>query len=91
MIEQYGAGRDEISEVVSRLRNVGGVEFACVLRETEDGAVRGNLRSKTDFDCSEFAERYGGGGHKRAAGFTAEGADIDALADEIIKEAGKFL
>lgn len=91
MFEQYGAGRDEISEVVSRLRNVGGVEFACVLRETEDGAVRGNLRSKTDFDCSEFAERYGGGGHKRAAGFTAEGADIDALADEIIKEAGKFL
>jgi len=28
-----------------------------------------SLRSKGDFDVSEFARRYGGGGHKNAAGF----------------------
>lgn len=91
MFEKYKAGHDEISDVVSRLRDVGGVEFACVLRETDDQTIRGNLRSKTDFDCSEFAERYGGGGHKRAAGFTVKGRDINDLAKQIISEASKHL
>ena len=67
------------------------VEFACVLREVGNDTIRGNLRSKTSFDCSVFAEQYGGGGHKRAAGFSIKGRQIDELADEIIKEASKFL
>jgi len=91
MFRKFNAGHDEISDVVSRLRDVGGVEFACVLRETDSETVRGNLRSKTDFDCSVFAEKYGGGGHKRAAGFTVKNKDIDELAEEIISEASKFL
>lgn len=28
--------------------------------------------SNTDFDCAKFAEQYGGGGHKGAAGFISE-------------------
>jgi uncharacterized protein len=28
-----------------------------------------SLRSQPDFDCSEIAKRYGGGGHKNSAGF----------------------
>lgn len=91
MFKQHGAGHDEISDVVSRLRDIGGVEFACVLREVGDDTIRGNLRSKTSFDCSVFAEHYGGGGHKRAAGFKITGREINELADEIIKEASKFL
>lgn len=91
MFSKYQAGHDEISDVVSRLRDVGGVEFACVLRETDPDTIRGNLRSKTDFDCSVFAEQYGGGGHKRAAGFTVKNRNIDELASEIIREASKYL
>ena len=91
MFEKYHANTDEISDVVSRLRDVGGVEFACVLRETDKDTVRGNLRSKTDFDCSIFAEKYGGGGHKRAAGFTVKGRDINDLAEEIVSEASAVL
>ena len=91
MFEKYQANHDEISDVVSRLRDVGGVEFACVLRETDKDTIRGNLRSKTEFDCSVFAERYGGGGHKRAAGFTVKGRDINELAQEIVREASEYL
>ena len=91
MFRKHKAGKDDIADVVSRLRDVGGVEFACVLRELDDGGIRGNLRSKIDFDCSEFAEKYGGGGHKRAAGFTAYGKNIDELGDEIIREAEALL
>ena len=91
MFRKYQAGHDEISDVVSRLRDVGGVEFACVLRETGDNTIRANLRSKTSFDCSLFAETYGGGGHKRAAGFTVTDRNINDLAQEIIREASKLL
>jgi uncharacterized protein len=32
-------------------------------------SVSYSLRSQPDFDCSEIAKRYGGGGHKNSAGF----------------------
>ena len=42
-----------------------------MLRE-QDHAVRGSLRAKDDTDVSVLARRFGGGGHKAAAGFTLE-------------------
>ena len=37
---------------------------------SEDGeGIRTSLRSVRDFDVSEIAKKYGGGGHKNAAGF----------------------
>ncbi|MBR6880865.1 MAG: DHH family phosphoesterase [Clostridiales bacterium] len=86
----FGASSDDVSDVVSKLRDVDGVELAIVLRETEDGKIRANLRSKTYFDCSEFAAIYGGGGHKKAAGFTAKG-DIDGLWLEVKRKAEDLL
>jgi len=44
-----------------------------MLREQE-GQVRGSLRAKDDTDVSVLAARFGGGGHKAAAGFTFEGS-----------------
>lgn len=37
-----------------------------------DGAFHVSLRSIEDFDVARIAEKYGGGGHKRAAGFQCE-------------------
>lgn len=91
LFDKFGAGVNDVSEVVSRLRDVAGVELACVLRETGDGAVRSNLRSKFDFDCAEFASKFEGGGHKRAAGFTVKNEDIHELASKIIREASAIL
>jgi len=52
------------------------VKTVVVLRETEDGAVKGSLRSKTR-DVSKLAEKYGGGGHKGASGFKIPGAHLE--------------
>jgi uncharacterized protein len=32
-------------------------------------SISDSLRSRSDFDCSEIAKLYGGGGHKNSAGF----------------------
>lgn len=45
-----------------------GAEFAACYWDTPDGRVF-SLRSVGDFDVSEIAKKYGGGGHKNAAGF----------------------
>ena len=88
---EYGAGPDGVDDVVSALRDIDGVELAIVLRELENGDVRGNIRSQDYFDCSKLAESLGGGGHLRAAGFTVSGRDINEFADEIIKKVREAL
>ncbi|MBI2623690.1 MAG: hypothetical protein HYW65_03925 [Candidatus Liptonbacteria bacterium] len=42
--------------------------FGIVWRE-EDGHIRVSLRASGAFDVAKIAEKYGGGGHKAAAGF----------------------
>ena len=44
-------------------------EVVLVYRETEDGAVKGSMRSRGRDVAKLAAEKYGGGGHKLAAGF----------------------
>ncbi|MBO4243333.1 MAG: bifunctional oligoribonuclease/PAP phosphatase NrnA [Clostridiales bacterium] len=91
MFLKYDAGDDDIADVVSRLRDINGVELAVVLRETEDGKIRGNLRSKSSFDCSAFAGEFNGGGHKRASGFTIENGNINDIAKQILDRAETML
>jgi len=41
--------------------------------KVEKGRYQYNLRSRGDFDVSEVAKQFGGGGHAGAAGFTVHG------------------
>jgi phosphoesterase RecJ-like protein len=44
----------------------------------EPGPIRVSLRSKGQIDVARFAERFGGGGHSRAAGLTFKGTLAEA-------------
>ena len=44
----------------------------------DGGPIRCSLRSKGGLDCAAFAQRYGGGGHARAAGLKFDGTLADA-------------
>ena len=46
-----------------------------ILKEREDGSVKGSLRSHTR-NVAKLAEKYGGGGHENAAGFVIENAHL---------------
>lgn len=43
--------------------------FAAIWQLAPDGEAKVSLRSKGDFDVAAIAMRYGGGGHRNAAGF----------------------
>lgn len=94
-LKKFNADDNSIGSIVSTLRDIDTVEVAFVLRETDEGKIRLNIRSKSTFDCCSFASNYGGGGHVRASGITFasdnEFGNIDDIKDMIIKEAGKLL
>lgn len=63
-----GATELDSKESIDQLRTVEGVDVVAHLREVPEG-TKGSLRSET-FDVGEIARRFGGGGHRLAAGYT---------------------
>ncbi|HEX8286219.1 MAG TPA: bifunctional oligoribonuclease/PAP phosphatase NrnA [Pyrinomonadaceae bacterium] len=52
----------------------GDVEACAFFKETAPGLYRVSLRSKCDVNVARIAERFGGGGHRNAAGCTFQGS-----------------
>ena len=50
------------------LRTIDKVEISCMITEQEDNVFRVNFRSKGKFTINDIASKFGGGGHKFAAG-----------------------
>ncbi len=50
------------------LRTIDKVEISCMITEQEDNVFRVNFRSKGKFIINDIASKFGGGGHKFAAG-----------------------
>ena len=64
-----GANSINLDDFYRLLFSVQGCEVIVVLREREPGVLSVSLRSNGAFDVAEVARRFGGGGHKAAAGF----------------------
>jgi phosphoesterase RecJ-like protein len=66
----YFSGEFDLRDkIFTFLRSVKGLEVIVIITETEKAnRVRINLRSRDRFDVAKLAERYGGGGHKKASG-----------------------
>lgn len=61
------------SEVAGELCDAAGAEFGACYFEVAKGEFQYSLRSRGDFDVSAIAKKFGGGGHKNAAGFKTVG------------------
>jgi phosphoesterase RecJ-like protein len=85
---ELGVSRDETEGLPTILRSMKGAEVAMLLRE-ESGQVRVNLRAREGYDVGEFARRFGGGGHRAAAGFTLA-MTLDEAKGKILRKAELF-
>lgn len=74
MLERAGADVTDAEGLVDYPRTISGVQGVALLRIREDGKTKVSLRSRGEADVERVARRYGGGGHKNAAGFEAEGS-----------------
>ena len=68
MFEQTGTQKEHTEGLVSMARSIEGIEVAVFLRQESALDWKVSLRSKEYVDVARIAGRYGGGGHRRAAG-----------------------
>ena len=70
---ETGAHYNELNGVVDYVNSVPNSNFSLLLTE-RGGKVKGSLRTlNDDVDLNQIAGKFGGGGHKKAAGFTIPG------------------
>ncbi|EKD43482.1 MAG: Phosphoesterase, RecJ protein, partial [uncultured bacterium] len=66
--------------IANFLNNLDEGKMALILKETSDGKIKGSFRTtKDDVDVSALAKKMGGGGHKKAAGFSTIGTIHEVL------------
>ncbi len=58
--------------ICESIRDISGLEVAVFLREIKPNHFKVSTRSKHDFDVAAFSLKFGGGGHRKAAGFSME-------------------
>jgi phosphoesterase RecJ-like protein len=73
MLGKTGGVMSDTEGFVNIATAVDGVKLVAFLKEIDDDTWRVSLRVRGEGDVQQVAARYGGGGHKQAAGCTIEG------------------
>lgn len=69
-----GCKFEDLSGLINYLNQIPEAKFTMLLTEDMKGNIKGSLRTQhDDINLSEIAGLFGGGGHKKAAGFTIPG------------------
>ncbi len=66
--QEIGVTEDDMDNISGYPRNIEGVKIAATLREIGDGRVKLSVRALPGYDAGAVCARFGGGGHKGAAG-----------------------
>ncbi|TMM25427.1 MAG: bifunctional oligoribonuclease/PAP phosphatase NrnA [Actinobacteria bacterium] len=82
-----GAAEAYSEGIIDYLRAVEGADMAALIREPRDGPARRiSLRASNDeLDVSAIARKWGGGGHRQAAGFSSD-ASVEEITEFIERE-----
>jgi phosphoesterase RecJ-like protein len=71
---KFNITKQDLEGLASFLNNLKDAKIILVLYELGDGRVKGSLRTNLiNIDVARLAQVFGGGGHRKAAGFEVEG------------------
>ena len=84
-MERCGALDEDCEGLVNYALGIAGVEVAVFFRELATERIRVSIRSKGAVNVADIAEKFGGGGHECAGGFSVEGP-IPAAAERVLAE-----
>ena len=84
-IDEFGVSESELEGMVDYARYVKGVEVGMFIKPV-DGMYKVSLRSNGKVDISEVASKFGGGGHKFAAGCKFKVESIEEVKEKLINE-----
>jgi phosphoesterase RecJ-like protein len=86
ILAETGGKLNETDGVVEALRDIRGVEVACLVKEKTARTIKVSLRSKNSFDVAALAELNGGGGHTKAAGFTLNNCSVEDARNLLVRQ-----
>lgn len=87
-LKELDCEKEDTSDIIGNLLSLKGVEVAVLLKENDEG-IKASLRSKYDLDVRSIAEKFGGGGHIKAAGVMQKGISMTNAKNNLINEIGK--
>ena len=82
---ELGLTEDDMENISGFPRSIEGVKLAATLRETADGRIKVSVRALPGFDAAAVCAKFGGGGHKGAAGAAIK-ADLEEAATMVSME-----
>lgn len=87
LFDETGAATQDTEGFINYPRALSSVKVAVFLKEAEAGMVSVSMRSKgSSCDVSLVAAKFGGGGHRNAAGFKRLDTTIEQLSAELLRE-----
>jgi len=78
--QELGATEDDLENISGFPRSIEGVKLAVTLREEPNGRIKISARAVPGCDAAALCAKFGGGGHKGAAG-----ASMDCTMDEAVE------
>ena len=86
MFDASGAKREDTEEFISLPRALHSVKVAAFFKETLDGSIKVSLRAKGECDVASVAMKFGGGGHRNAAGYSVKDKTLAEVSKELLQE-----
>ena len=77
---ELGLTEDDLENISGFPRSIAGVKIAATLRQEPDGKIKMSVRAVPGCDAAEICQKFGGGGHKGAAGASMELSMEEAVA-----------
>ncbi len=74
-----GAIPQDSEDLVDFTVSVRGVEVGMLFIEQMRGGVKVSFRARNGLDCAQLAGKFGGGGHREAAGATLPGSMAESV------------
>ena len=89
-IEELGGSNKELDAIINYLKGVLGANVACFFYEKTETDVKGSFRGNDGYDVCALAQKFGGGGHVKAAGCTLS-MPIAQAKTAVLQEVEKML
>jgi len=70
-LDAAGAEYKDLEGLIGLIHGIPGIKMTVLLSERDKNQLKGSIRTENGIDASHFAAAFGGGGHHKAAGFSA--------------------
>ena len=90
ILKRFDISEDQVEGISAIPRTIEGVKVGITLREKDETSFKISIRSNDNICANQICARFGGGGHKAAAGCVIEGT-VEQVRDTLLPVVYEFL